>query len=448
MNGRRVTPGPSQRPASRLTAIATALLCTIVVGCGGSMAAGRFETAKVARGDLVSRISATGTLSAVSTVTVGTQVSGTIARVLADFNDHVSAGDLLAVIDTEVLDASVRDAEAGLNRARAALRQAEAEVHRARAQLAQAEAQQTEAGASLRRHADLFDTGLMSAQEFEPRETAAASAAAGAESARAALASSDAGVASARASVTSAEAALAQVQKNRRNAEIRAPISGVVIQRSVDAGQTVAASFSTPTLFVIAEDLARMEIHAQVDESDIGRVEPGQAVEFTVAAYPERTFRGTVRERRLQPETVQNVVHYTVLIEAGNDDGLLLPGMTATADFVVERLDNVLLVPSAAIRFEPPPDLRSTAREKQRRGDGAASEDGAASGDDAPALTADAAELWVPLEEGGIRPLVVKVLGADGTQTAIAAIGSTSASIDVGRDVVTRVADAAGRGLR
>lgn len=335
MNGRRVPLAASWRAQSALKLIAIALLGPIVVGCGGSAAAERFETAKVLRGDLVSRISATGTLSAVGTVTVGTQVSGTIARVVADFNDHVNAGDLLAVIDTEVLDASVRDANAGLNRAQAALRQAEAEVNRARSQLAQAAAQHAEATASLKRHADLFDKGLVSAQEFEPRETAAASAAASVESARAAMASSDAGVASARASVASAEASLAQVQKNRRNAEIRAPISGVVIQRTVDAGQTVAASFSTPTLFVIAEDLARMEIHAQVDESDIGRVKPGQTVEFTVAAYPDRTFRGTVRERRLQPETVQNVVHYTVVVAAGNDDSLLLPGMTADRKSVV-----------------------------------------------------------------------------------------------------------------
>ena len=271
----------------------------------GSVETPIFETVEVRRGDLVATVSATGALSAVGTVEVGTQLSGMLAQVFADFNDRVSAGDMLAVLDTEALDAVVMDSEASVNRSRATLRQTEAELSRAQSLLTQARAQHAEAQAIFERNQLLFDEGAISVQEYTTRQTAAKTTIAGVQSSEAQVAAAEAGIASAQAAVSSAEARLAQVQKNRRNAEIRAPISGVVIERTVESGQTVAASFATPKLFIIAEDLAEMEILAHVDESDIGLVESGQSVEFTVAAYPGRTFAGVVRERRLQPQTIQ-----------------------------------------------------------------------------------------------------------------------------------------------
>lgn len=434
-----MTTGPLQAACGM---VSTCLIVAIA-GCDRGAQDNRpFETAEISRGGLTSMVSATGTLSAVSTVEVGTQVSGTIAQVAVDFNDRVVAGDLMAMIDVEGLDAAVRDGEAGILRSRAALQQAVAAVKRAEAELAQAKAQDMEAQSALVRNQVLLDDGLIALEVFEPRETAAATAAAAVELARAQVASSRAGVASATAAVTSAEAFLAQARTNRRHAEIRAPISGIVIQRSVEAGQTVAASFSTPMLFVIAEDLAQMEIHAQVDESDIGLVKVGQEVEFAVAAHPDRRFEGTVQERRLQPQTIQNVVHYTVVVAAGNREGLLLPGMTATVDFVVERLEQALLVPSAALRFEPPFNLRTAARAAQRTAQELAlGDDVPEDGAETQGFSADVAELWIPTDEGGIRPLLIRVLATDGKSVAIEAWDGADDPVESGTEVLVRMTD-------
>lgn len=439
------TPPPSTR--KRNLTLALLALAAVVLGFvgyqrywAGSVEAPVFETVEVRRGDLVATVSATGALSAVGTVEVGTQVSGMLARVFADFNDRVSAGDMLAVLDTEALDAVVQDSEAGVNRSQATLRQTEAELSRAQSLLAQARAQHAEAQAIFERNQLLFDAGAISVQEYTSRQTAAKTTTAGVESSQAQVAAAEAGIASARAAVSSAEAKLAQVQKNRRNAEIRAPISGVVIERTVETGQTVAASFATPKLFIIAEDLAEMEILAHVDESDIGLVESGQSVEFTVAAYPGRTFSGVVRERRLQPRTIQNVVHYTVVVTADNQSGLLLPGMTATLDFIVDELELALLVPASALLFDPPKEIREAARKKQRQ----TSEDDQPGDDDsATTFAPDVAELWVPDGERALRPILVRVLSSDGAATAIAALPSSRDSIEPGLEVVTRMIEKA-----
>ena len=407
-----------------------------------------YETAAVRVGSLQSTVSATGTLDAVGTVTVGTQVSGEVARVFVDFNDRVERGQILALVDPELLDAAVRDARAGVDRAQAGVRQAEGSVAQARAALGQArsglvqaEAQRTEAQAALDRSAPLADQGYLSAREFVPVQTAVATAEAGARSARdgvtaaqAGVGSAEAGVGQARAGVASAQEALRQALKNRQNAEIRAPISGVVVQRSVEEGQTVAASFSTPELFVIAEDLGAMEILAQVDESDVGLVEEGQPVTFTVAAYPDETFRGLVEEVRLRPQTVQNVVLYTVVVAADNESGRLLPGMTATVDFVVGGVEDALLVPTAALRFSPPEDVRTTAREAQR--------DSARAAPGAPEATAGLGEVWVSAggaDPSALRPLLVRRLATDGTTTAIEATGASRDALRRGVEVVLRV---------
>ncbi len=270
-----------------------------------------FQVVQIGRGAMENTVSSTGTLAAVETVEVGTQVSGTISRLLIDYNDQVQKGEVLAVLDQSLFQAAVKEAEAGVLKAGAELARAEDEF---------------------RRNQPLFEKGYLSEQEFLPIRI---------------------DVDTAKASLLSAEATLQRAQINLDYTVIRSPIEGTVIQRSVDAGQTVAASLSTPTLFLIAEDLSRMQIEADVDETDIGRIRRGQPVRFEVQSYPELTFAGVVQQIRLQPETISNVVTYTVIVEAPNDQALLLPGMTATVDFIVEQVKNTLLVPNAALRFQP-----------------------------------------------------------------------------------------------
>jgi HlyD family secretion protein len=291
---------------------------------GASEEDGRYEFAEITRGNLENIVSSTGTLSAVGTVEVGTQVSGTIAQVLVDYNEDVEEGQILAILDTKFLAASVRDAEAALMRA---------------------EAQYEQALSDHERMTELHASKLVSDDEFDDSATS---------------------LKVAEASVVSADASLERARTNMSYAVIRSPIDGTVIMRDVDEGQTVAASLSTPRLFVIAEDLSEMEIHALVDESDIGQIKVGQSVRFTVEAYLDDVFEGTVRQIWLQPETISNVVNYTVVVDASNDKGLLLPGMTATVDFLVDERTDVLLVANAALRFQPTEDMLSEFREAMR----------------------------------------------------------------------------------
>ena len=270
----------------------------------------QYNFGKIERKNILNMITATGTLVARELVEVGTQVSGTIDEVYADFNDIVEAGQLVALIDPSVLDAQVKSAEAHLMRQKANLRRAQTEYDR---------------------FFPVFEKGFLSGNDFL---------------------SYDIGRETAEAAVLSSEAALERIQRSREFTEIRAPISGVIIDRNVEKGQTVAASLNTPRLFIIAEDLALMEILANVDESDIGQIKQGQEVRFTVASYPERNFVGKVSEIRLQPAVVQNVVNYTVVVETENPRHILLPGMTATLDFVVDEVQDVLSVPASALSLK------------------------------------------------------------------------------------------------
>ncbi|MDY0096083.1 MAG: efflux RND transporter periplasmic adaptor subunit [Candidatus Vecturithrix sp.] len=281
-----------------------------------------FLFAAVTRGDLENIVSSTGTLSAVGTVEVGSQISGTVERVLVDYNDKVTKGQLLAVVDTTVLEASVREANAAVARAQAQYNQAHAEHDR---------------------NKKLFDQGFLSEMSLLTFKTS---------------------VQTAYASLVSAKEALKKAETNVGYANIASPIDGTVIERSIDAGQTIAASMSAPTLFTIAEDLAKMQIEAAVDESDIGQIKQGMPVRFTVQAYPDEEFTGTVRQIRLKPTTVQDVVNYTVIVDALNERHLLLPGMTATVDFLVEERRDVLLVPNAALYFQPPQELMEPLRQQ------------------------------------------------------------------------------------
>jgi len=278
---------------------------------GGDGGGETYRLVEVARGDVEEVVTSTGTLDAVTKVQVGTQVSGLIATIGADFNDRVTAGQVIAVIDTTLLASEVRSA---------------------RANVARAEAERNDAQRELARTQELFGEQLVSQTDLDKALYAAESSAA---------------------SLVSARVGLDRASNNLKYATIRAPISGTVVERNVDVGQTVAANFSAPQLFLIAEDLARMQILAAVDESDIGKIVEGQTARFTVQAHDEEQFQGSVRQVRLQSKVAENVVNYTVVIDVDNSDGRLLPGMTATVDFVVSRAESVLTVPNAALRFKP-----------------------------------------------------------------------------------------------
>ncbi len=281
-------------------------------GLRRSNAAPEFQFAEIERGNLEIVVSSTGTLNALKTVKVGAGVSGTLQRVYVDYNDTVKKGDLLALIDPTAFEAAVKEARASVANAEAALEKAKAEYDR---------------------NEKLYKKGYISEFDFLSLKTSLKTAEAG---------------------LLSAEAKLTQVEANLENTKIRSPISGTVIERSVDEGQTIASSFQAPELFIIAEDLKKMQIEADVDENDIGQIKKGQKVRFTVQAYPDHTFTGTVRQVRLQPETVQNVVNYTVVVDVSNKEGLLLPGMTATIDFIILDHRDVLLVPNSVLSFYPP----------------------------------------------------------------------------------------------
>ncbi len=270
-----------------------------------------WKTAAVGRGDLTETITSNGVLNPVRVVSVGTQVSGTVQALYADFNDRVKAGQVLLRIDPALFTSRLQASEAALAniRATAALQAANAA-----------------------RAAQLVKQDYISRQDYETSLASAKSSAA---------------------QVAQAEAQIRQDRANLAFTIIRSPVSGVVISRQIDIGQTVAASFNTPTLFQIARDLTEMQIEASVAEADIARVQPGQRVNFTVDAYGARNFIGTVSQIRLNPTTQQNVVTYTVIVKAANPDGALLPGMTANANFLVSERKNVLLVPNAALSFKP-----------------------------------------------------------------------------------------------
>ena len=276
------------------------------------------------QGDLEAVVSSTGTLDAVTTVQVGTQVSGIISHIFVDFNDTVRKGQIVARIDTTLLVSSVEDGQANIERNQAQLRQAEREFKRIKG---------------------LYDRKFVTEVEFNRAQY-------------------DLDIANA--SAKSAEINLERARRNLGYATIYAPISGTVIERNVDVGQTVAASFSAPQLFLIADDLSHMEILASVDESDIGLIKEGQTTRFTVQAYPDETFTGMVRQVRLQSTMQENVVNYTVVIDVENEDRTLLPGMTATADFLIETAQDVMKVQNAALRFRPTEAMMAEVRQRMQ----------------------------------------------------------------------------------
>lgn len=284
----------------------------------------KFRSENVKRGDIETTVTATGTVNAVTTVLVGTQVSGAIKNIYADFNSLVKKGQLIALIDPAIFEAQVNQAKANLLSAKANLEKAEATL--------------IDAKRTFDRNEQLFSKNLIARSDVDTAET-------NYETSRAQVTAS-------KAQVAQMEASLRIAETNLRYTRIISPVNGTVVSRNVDIGQTVAASFQTPTLFNIAQDLTKMQIDSSVAEADIGMIKVGQPVEFTVDAYPDSPFHGSVSEIRNAPVTVQNVVTYDVVIKVDNPELKLKPGMTANVSIIVSTKKDVLKIPNAALRFK------------------------------------------------------------------------------------------------
>jgi HlyD family secretion protein len=301
------------------------------------------NTAPITRGDIVDTVGASGTLQAVTTVQVGSQVSGNISYLGADFNSIVKKGQVIARLDPSLFDAQLQQARANLQQARANLAKAQSDLERSKVMLTDGQQKYTRAK-------ELAVKQLLPQSDLDAAKIAV-------DSAQATLASAAATVTQTQAAVSQSQASVNQNQVNLDHTVIEAPIDGIIIQRSVDVGQTVAASMQAPTLFIIAADLTKMQVNANIDEADVGRIRPGQHVTFKVDAYPTDTFEGTVSQIRLQPVVVQNVTTYGTVIDVPNAQLKLKPGMTANVKVEIARKGDVLRVPNAALRFRPSTDV-------------------------------------------------------------------------------------------
>lgn len=327
----------------------------------------KYKTVKVERGNLSTFVTANGTVNPVTTVLVGSQVSGTIQKLNADFNSIVKKGQLIAQIDPAIFQAQVAQTAAKVENAKASLLNTQADlatsrsnIEASRANVVKARVSLEDARRNLKRAMELFAQNLISASDRDAAQTSHDSAAAQLEAtlaqqnaAIAQMESAKARVESAKAQIKQADAELEMAQVNLDHTRIAAPVNGIVISRNVDVGQTVAASLQAPTLFTIAQDLTEMQVETNVSEADIGRVAKQQETTFTVDAYPLMTFQGKVTEIRNAPITIQNVVTYNVVIHVRNPELKLKPGMTANVSILVSHKDNVLKIPNSALRFRP-----------------------------------------------------------------------------------------------
>ncbi|MBN1365790.1 MAG: efflux RND transporter periplasmic adaptor subunit [Syntrophaceae bacterium] len=343
-----------------------------------------YKTEKISRGEIKSIVTATGTVNAVTTVSVGTQVSGTIKKLFVDFNSLVKKGQLLAQIDSSTFQGQVDQATANLLSAKANMEKAVVSV--------------TDARRTYERSRELFAQNFIAKSELDAAETS--------------LHSAEAQQKVNQAQVEQAKASLKIAETNLQYTNIISPVNGTVISRNVDVGQTVAASFQTPTLFSIAQDLTKMQINTSVDEADIGRVHTGQEVSFTVDAYPDTVFAGKVSEVRNAPTTVSNVVTYDVIIKVDNPQLKLKPGMTANVSITVETRHDVLRVPNAALRFKPAVEAeKSKTKEEKERIKGT--------------------NVWI-LEKENPRPVQVNIGISDGNYTEI-----LSGKLETGQEIIT-----------
>jgi HlyD family secretion protein len=376
----------------KLITVAVAAMAAVTSGYvlyrrAHSDAAPAYRTAAVQRGNIEATVAATGTLGAVTTVQVGTQVSGQISAIYVDFNSKVKKGQLIARIDPTLQQQAVEDAQAGVSRAQATLTQTKLEYDRNKI---------------------LHDQKIVTDPEFNTAQL---------------------NYQLARANATSAQIALDKARQNLSYTSIYAPIDGIVVERDMDVGQTVAASLSAPQLFVIAKDLSEMQILATVDESDIGQIKDDQPVSFTVQAYPGQSFTGAVRQVRINSTTVNNVVNYTAVVAVANPNGKLLPGMTATVKFLTGSANDALSVPNAALRFKPAiaaGDSASTqkrARASSTVRNVAAGTAGAASDSTRKVRDATMSTLWMLDSANTLKPVRVHAGLSDGTRTQVTGTG-------------------------
>src|SRR6266566_2222085 len=379
-------------------------------------------TAKVEKGEIHDVVDATGTINAVITVQVGSQVSGTISKLYVDFNSRVHKGDIVALIDPALFKGALLQATADLENAKANLVAARANLDKAKAALVQTKADYD-------RTAGLFKDGILSQQQLDLAK-------ANYDSANATVGGAVANVTQAEAQVSQKEAAVTVAQTNLNYTVIRSPIDGTVVARNVDVGQTVAASLQAPTIFTIAQDLTKMLVYAKTDESDVGNIKVGKPVTFKVDAFPKETFHGVVSQVRMNATTVQNVVTYDTIVEFANPELKLFPGMTAYVTIPVATVQNVLKLPNTALRYKPPMSPEEVlvlyrqygieAGEKKR-----ANEDSAAPERSAPAgggqnqprtPRSDTAVVWKIHVDNTMEPVKVSLGITDHSYTEITAL--------------------------
>ena len=356
----------------------------------------RYQTEKARRGDLVVTVSATGTLSPVNEVEVGIEVSGTIEKVFADYNDQVKVGQVLAKLDTRRLEAQTQQSQSALEVTKAKVLQAEATLQEAQLKLGRYEQTRQLSGGKVPSSTEM-------------------------DTARANLARAKADLASAKASVLQTGNTYKDNQIQLNKAVVHSPINGVVLDRSIEPGQTVASSFESPVLFKLAEDLTKMELQVDVDEADVGSVREGQEATFTVDAYPDRTFPALITQVRYGSETVDGVVTYKTVLAVDNTSLSLRPGMTATATIIVNKKSNVLLVSNAVLRFSPP---QATSAEKKSRG-GLLSAmlprppASTSKPETVPNTTGNQQQVWT-ISQGNLKPVPITKGATDGAFTEIA----------------------------
>lgn len=357
----------------------------------------KYRLAKVERGPMQAVVAASGTLNAVTTVQVGSQISGQVKEIHADFNTPVKKGQVIARIDPATFELRVNQARADLDAAESAVAVARSGLAAQQAELGRVRVTLIDAERDFERKRMLVDKKYISPAELDKARTVLDTTREQLKAVQAQIQVAEAQVRTALAAVKQRESLLRQAQVDLERTIIRAPVDGTVILRNVDAGQTVAASLQAPVLFTIARDLRDMQVEAAIDEADVGRLRVGLPAAFTVDAFPRRSFSGEIRQIRKSPQNVQNVVSYTVVISAQNQDMALLPGMTANVRIVVEQRDSALKIPNAALRFRMP---------------------GAADAPDGPARRPRGARVWV-LENGAAAPVEVHLGISDGASTEV-----------------------------
>jgi len=374
----------------------------------------KFRLAKVERGEVSLAVTATGTINPVINVLVGSQVSGTIKALYADFNSQVKEGQVIAQIDPAIFQAQVEQGRANVLNAQANLLNAQANLENAKANLTKADVAILDAERTLDRNRMLVEKNVIAQATMDTAQTNYDTAVAQKDVAKAQVESAKSQIESFKAQVEQTKAALRVAETNLRYATIRSPVNGTVISRNVDVGQTVAASLQAPTLFTIAKNLAEMQVDSNVSEADVGRIAVGQDATFTVDAYPERIFRGKVSEIRNAPIIVQNVVTYDVVILVENKDLKLKPGMTANVSVMIAHREGVLKIPNAALRFRPESAKKESGKggppqktgERVKPGEGDQGRPG---------------RVWVLSAEGKQTPVSITVGITDGTSSEVVA---------------------------